>query len=132
MVLGRHTKNEIWIPRHDWLFYRRIKRSFKGLLTTMPESPGKVGLRIKRIQNDNNTRLKIKTTQIQKRLMEHILGDIKMDASQVTAALGLLKKTLPDLQSIEQVTEVTERKVISSEPMQLDDWEKGQNKAVNE
>jgi len=98
----------------------------------MPESPGKVGLRIKRIQNDSNTRLKIKTTQIQKRLMEHILGDIKMDASQVTAALGLLKKTLPDLQSIEQVTEITERKVISSEPMQLDDWEKNQNKAVNE
>ena len=102
----------------------------------MPDSPGKVGVRINRIQNDNNTRLKIQTTQIQKRLTDHVLGTtvngkpVELSATQVTAALGLLKKTLPDLQSIEQVTEITEHKVISAEPMVLEDWEQGQRKAT--
>lgn len=36
------------------------------------------------------------------------------------------------IQGMELDTTVTERRIISSEPMKLEDWEKGQNKAVNE
>lgn len=55
----------------------------------------------KRLNHDTKTREKIQTTQIVKRLTSHIFGEIEMTATQVTAGLGLLKKTLPDLQSVE-------------------------------
>ena len=50
------------------------------------------------------TREKIKSSQLINALMDHVLeknnrGDMK--PSQVTAALGLLKKRLPDLQATE-------------------------------
>ena len=58
------------------------------------------------------TRKRIKTTMIVKRLQKHIVAKPELDPeikqyvtkdlmtqSQVTAALGLIKKTLPDLQS---------------------------------
>lgn len=43
---------------------------------------------------------KIQTSMIINRLQDHIKGDVKMETSQVTAALGLLKKTAPDLSSV--------------------------------
>lgn len=48
-------------------------------------------------------RKKIQTSQLVNRLTNHALGKLEknMDNSQVTAALGLLKKSLPDLQSVE-------------------------------
>jgi hypothetical protein len=42
----------------------------------------------------------IQTSMIRKRLETHIVDDC-MSASQVTAALGLLKKTIPDLKATE-------------------------------
>lgn len=42
-------------------------------------------------------RAKIQTEKIVNRLTEHVVGDNKMDSTQVSAALGLLKKTLPDI-----------------------------------
>lgn len=39
----------------------------------------------------------IQTTQIIKRLQKHVLGEIELTSTQVTAANVLLKKTLPDL-----------------------------------
>jgi antitoxin component HigA of HigAB toxin-antitoxin module len=36
-----------------------------------------------------------------KRLQDHFLGKIKLDNSQVTVGLGLLKKTMPDLAATE-------------------------------
>jgi hypothetical protein len=42
-------------------------------------------------------REKIRTTQLVKRLEDFAFGSVKMEAAQVTAALGVLKKTLPDL-----------------------------------
>lgn len=52
--------------------------------------------------HQQSVRDKIQTTQLVKRLTNHVLGKLKkpMDATQVTAALGLLKKSLPDLQAI--------------------------------
>lgn len=74
--------------------------------------------RTKRIVHDENTRMKIKASQLIKRLEKHILAEPEKDAdgdmvikglmaqSQVTAALGLLKKVLPDLSAVELSGEV--------------------------
>lgn len=57
--------------------------------------------------HDERTRLKIKTSQLLNRLQNFALsklgakGAIEMSDTQVRAALGLLKKTLPDLQSVD-------------------------------
>jgi len=50
------------------------------------------------------TRAKIQSSQLINALQDHILGKNNrgdMKPSQITAALGLLKKTLPDLSSTE-------------------------------
>lgn len=44
---------------------------------------------------------KIKNSNILNALIEHAEGAREMSSTQVTAALGLLKKALPDLQSVE-------------------------------
>lgn len=49
----------------------------------------------------DETRLKIKTSQIINRLTSFINGEVEMQPAQVTAALGLLKKSLPDLSAVE-------------------------------
>jgi hypothetical protein len=57
------------------------------------------------LKHDAQTREKIQTSQIINRLNSFINGEVKMENSQVTAALGLLKKTLPDLSAIELSTD---------------------------
>lgn len=44
---------------------------------------------------------KIKNSNILNALIEHVEGNREMSSTQVTAALGLLKKALPDLQAVE-------------------------------
>jgi hypothetical protein len=46
-------------------------------------------------------RARIRAGGIAKRLEQHVLGTVEMSASQVTAALGLLRKVVPDVASIE-------------------------------
>lgn len=48
--------------------------------------------------NHEEARKKIQTTQLINRLQGHVLKNVDMSKSQVGAALGLLKKTLPDMQ----------------------------------
>ena len=43
----------------------------------------------------------IKTSMIINRLTDHIDKNVELSATQVTAALGLLRKTLPDLKATE-------------------------------
>lgn len=50
--------------------------------------------------HDEKSRAKIQTTQIIKRLAEFVNGQIDMKPHQVTAALGLLRKTMPDLSQV--------------------------------
>lgn len=57
--------------------------------------------RTNKIRHDENTRAKIKTSQLINRLTDHVVGKVEMQSTQVTAALGLLKKTLPDLAAVE-------------------------------
>lgn len=46
-------------------------------------------------------RARIRAGGIVHRLEQHVLGKVEMTASQVTAALGLLRKCVPDLASVE-------------------------------
>ena len=45
-------------------------------------------------------RSRIQTSMLINRLQDHINGKANLDNSQVTAALGLLRKTAPDLASV--------------------------------
>lgn len=46
-------------------------------------------------------RARIRAGGIMKRLEDHVVGKVDMRPSQVTAALGLLKKVVPDLSAHE-------------------------------
>lgn len=46
-------------------------------------------------------RARIRAGGIVKRLEDHVLGKVEMSASQVSAALGLLRKCVPDLSTME-------------------------------
>jgi hypothetical protein len=55
--------------------------------------------RSKKIRHDENTRDKIQCAMIVNRLTKCVMGEIELSATQVSAALGLLRKKLPDLSS---------------------------------
>lgn len=63
--------------------------------------------RIRKIRHDDETRAKIQTSQLVNRLTDHVLGKVDLSSTQVSAALGLLRKTLPDLSQAEVKQEVT-------------------------
>ena len=50
-------------------------------------------------------REKIRASQLVNRLEDHILGETDMCNTQVTAALGLLRKVVPDLKATESKVE---------------------------
>lgn len=57
--------------------------------------PGSTGVRL-----TDEHRTKIQKSKILNRLIDHAEGNVEMTATQVTAALGLLKKALPDLSAV--------------------------------
>lgn len=59
--------------------------------------------------HDDETRRKIQSSQLINRLQDHIFNGTEMSKTQVSAALGLLKKTIPDLQSVDLSGDVTVR-----------------------
>lgn len=67
-------------------------------------------------------RQRIRTGLLTRRLTDHALGKQDMSATQVAAALGLLKKTLPDLSATEFSGELRHRDV-SDEPLTAEQWE---------
>lgn len=82
----------------------------------MPAKPRGTGVRGHRLnpQQTERSRNAIATTQIIKRLNAFVIGEedengkkVEMQPHQVTAALGLLKKVIPDLQSVEGDLKVT-------------------------
>lgn len=77
-------------------------------------------------QHDEKTRAKIQTSQIINRLQSFVKGEVEMSASQVSAALGLLKKTLPDLTAVEHSGEVETRYIarLPEKSKDIDEWQK--------
>ena len=79
-------------------------------------------------KHDAMTREKIRTSQLINRLCALANGEIEMPPHAVTAALGLLRKTLPDLSSVEQtVTNVQPFAVLPNEIKDMAEWEQAAN-----
>lgn len=66
--------------------------------------------RIRKIRHDDETRAKIKTSQLINRLSKHVFGEVELTPTQVRCAEILLKKTIPDLSSVEHSGQVDIRK----------------------
>lgn len=80
----------------------------------------------KNLVHSELVRERIKTMQLVNRLTNFALGKLKrgMEPHQVTAALGLLKKTIPDIQSIEHLGEVQHKvHTVSGEPLSEEAWQ---------
>lgn len=58
---------------------------------------------------ERTIRERIQSSKVANRLIEFVLGEITLEPAQVTAALGLLKKVLPDLSQSDNKTEVVHR-----------------------
>lgn len=65
-------------------------------------------------RNQESVREKIRATQLVNALENHVLNSKKMSPSAVTAALGLLKKCVPDLASVEYKGDIAHRYVIET------------------
>ena len=57
--------------------------------------------RIRRIRHDEDTRAKIKTSQLINRLTDHIDGKVELSNTQIRGIEILLNRTLPVLSSVE-------------------------------
>jgi len=68
--------------------------------------------RTRKIRHDDNTRAKIKASQLINRLQDHFLGKVELSATQANVGLGLLRKILPDLAATELSGEVARTTVI--------------------
>lgn len=83
----------------------------------------------KRNWTPEKVRERMRTTMLVRRLTKHVLGKVEMSTTQVTAALGLLKKTLPDLSAMEFTGEVRHRDV-SDQPLTPSEWEASYGNSV--
>jgi len=94
-------------------------------MTTRPDGPRRKGGGLDKIWEDT-VRKKIQTSQIVNRLISFVNGDVKLEAAQVTAALGLLKKALPDLTSVEHSGEIRKTYVVRMpvHAADMDEWQK--------
>jgi hypothetical protein len=54
-----------------------------------------------KIKHDDRTREKIKASQLINFLQNHVLSNAPATKTQISAALGLLKKVVPDLQAVQ-------------------------------
>lgn len=71
-------------------------------------------------------RTKIANSQILKRLIDHAEGRVEMTQTQVTAALALMRKVLPDLTAVEHSGDVAQTYIVRmpSQINSLTDWDK--------
>lgn len=77
----------------------------------------------KNLKHAEKTKERIQTSMLINRLENYILGKVEMSGPQVTAALGLLKKTTPDMSSVEMKAEIEQTNyVVDSNPLSVDEW----------
>ena len=57
--------------------------------------------RTRQPNHDERARAKIRSSQLINRLIAFVDGTVELSGAQVTAALGLIRKTLPDLRHVE-------------------------------
>lgn len=68
------------------------------------------------------SRAMIKSSNVLKQLICHANGDLKLEPSQVTAGIALMRKVLPDLTSSEVTAEVVHRFAQVPAVMSKADW----------
>lgn len=95
-------------------------------MTTRPDRAKRKAAGSIDVSWENTVRHKIRTSQILNRLISYIKGEITLESGQVTAALGLLRKALPDLATVEHKGEVSLHYVAEMpKPIEsLTEWEK--------
>lgn len=71
-------------------------------------------------------RTKIANSKILNRLIDHVMGEVDMTSTQVTAAIALMRKVMPDLSSTELNADVVHHMVarMPVEPASVEEWEK--------
>lgn len=75
-------------------------------------------------RHQDMVREKIRSSHIINRLTDHVDGKVELSASQVTAALGLLKKCIPDLAAVDHTGEIQHSYVIGiPEAPSVEAWE---------
>lgn len=74
-------------------------------------------------EHDERTRAKIQTSQIINRLQSFVKSEVEMSPAQVTAALGLLRKTMPDLAAMELSGEVKQKFELADDLPTAEEWE---------
>ena len=80
-------------------------------------------LQSRRPWTPEKVRQRIQASLITHRLVKHVLGKVEMSATQVTAALGLLRKCVPDLSAIDMEIEGKLATYdISDKPLTADQW----------
>jgi len=75
---------------------------------------------------EEKNRAKIQNGMMVKRLILYVNGKITLEPAQVTAAVALLKKVLPDLSQSENKTEVIHRYVarLPEKSETVEEWQK--------
>lgn len=68
------------------------------------------------------SRERLRGTKVMEKLVAHVCDGEEMSKSQVTAAIALLKKILPDLTAVELSGTIGHRSVVSSEPLTDEQW----------
>lgn len=67
---------------------------------------GDMAARTRKIRHDDETRAKIQAAQIINRFHACVMGEIELDAQQVSCGKALLAKVLPDLSAVEHSGEI--------------------------
>ena len=80
--------------------------------------------RTRKVQHDDETRRRIRTTQLLNRLKKHALGKLDLAPTQVKALEILLKKALPDLQAVEITGQIDQNYIVHmpSPVVDLSEW----------
>lgn len=74
----------------------------------------------KRLYHPDEVRQKIKTSQLVNRLTSHVLDNLELSATQVTAAIALIRKTMPDLSNVENLHVGDKRRPVYVLPADVD------------
>lgn len=69
-------------------------------------------------------RVKIANSNILNRLIKAALGEVEMSSVQAQIALGLMKKVMPDLASVEHSGDVTHNYAEVLDPLPNDEWQR--------
>lgn len=79
--------------------------------------------RILRPRHQDDIRQKIQATQLVHRLTKHALGEIEMTATQIKATEILLKKSIPDLSTVEMTADIEHKGEIGLRPqLSREEW----------